>query len=179
MKTERNTAFTVELLGLFILLIMVITVISSVFVMSRAHSLQARELTEAVILAENAAEVSSTAADNETLLDRLTNDFDNNGRHLAAASESSEDSGITVITAATLKKTDTQDPDKLYIVRVTRSYPEGRDYAEDIIDVYAPGTADASDLGRTDPAKFGEPLYTLKSGTHLEAQTGKGEGGTP
>ena len=40
MRTGKDTAFTVELLGLFILLIMVITIISSVFVMSRAHSIR-------------------------------------------------------------------------------------------------------------------------------------------
>ena len=34
MNNRKNTAFTVELLGLFILLIMVITIVASVFVLS-------------------------------------------------------------------------------------------------------------------------------------------------
>ena len=63
MKKDRNIAFIVELLLLFIILLFVIVVITQTFMKSRSQSLYARHLTEAVTLAEEVAEVSAAAED--------------------------------------------------------------------------------------------------------------------
>ncbi|MBR0398473.1 MAG: hypothetical protein IJI10_09425 [Eubacterium sp.] len=63
MKKERNIAFIVELLLLFMILLFVIVVITQTFMKSRSQSLYARHLTEAVTLAEEVAEVSASAED--------------------------------------------------------------------------------------------------------------------
>ena len=105
MRNRRDTAFTVELLGLFILLIAVITVISSVFVMSRAHSLQAKQLTEAVILAESAAETASAASDNDKLIDAIAG-MDNSYDQAAVSNESSGSDGITIFALTVQTLTD-------------------------------------------------------------------------
>lgn len=182
MNNRKNTAFTVELLGLFILLIMVITIVASVFVLSRSHSLEAGRLNEAVILAENAAEVSSTAPDNEALADRLKT-IDNNFGHSVVSRDSSESSGSWNAIYASLKDT---KADK-YIICVTRSYPngtpgersDGGTYAEDLIEVYACGTADPEGIGLLEPSELGEPIYTLVTGTYFGSYNYVKEGGRP
>ena len=63
MKKTRNLAFIVELLLLFVILLLLITVITKTFMASRSQSLRAKQLTEAVVLAEEAAEVSNAAKD--------------------------------------------------------------------------------------------------------------------
>lgn len=183
MKNRRDTAFTVELLGLFILLIAVITVISSVFVMSRAHSLQAKQLTEAVILAESAAETASAASDNEKLLDAIAG-MDNSYDQAAVSNESSGSDGITIFALASIERYDPSSKGDRYLIRVTREYPDGTDadradkgtYAQDVIDVFEQGTVSPEKLGEINGSKLGEPLYTLTSGTYFEPKTG-GEGG--
>ena len=71
MKRERNIAFIVELLLLFVILLFVIVVITQTFMKSRGQSLYARHLTEAVTLAEEVAEVSASAADLTDAADRF------------------------------------------------------------------------------------------------------------
>ena len=71
MKKERNIAFIVELLLLFMILLFVIVVITQTFMKSRSQSLYARHLTEAVTLAEEVAEVSASAEDLSEAADRL------------------------------------------------------------------------------------------------------------
>ena len=184
MRHRRDTAFTVELLGLFILLIVVITVISSVFVMSRAHSLQAKQLTEAVILAESAAETASAAPDNDKLVEAAAA-MDNSYGHEAASTEGSGSDGITVFIAASVERYDPSSDADTYLIRITRSYPDGTAasrpdkgvYAEDVIDVFEPGTADPAKLGEIGSVKLGEPLYTLSSGTYFEAEASSEKGG--
>ena len=70
-KKERNIAFIVELLLLFMILIFVIVVITQTFMKSRGQSLYARHLTEAVTLAEEVAEVSAPAENLSEAADRL------------------------------------------------------------------------------------------------------------
>ena len=184
MRSRRDTAFTVELLGLFILLIVVITVISSVFVMSRAHSLQAKQLTEAVILAESVAETASAAPDNDKLRDAIA-DMDNSYGHATVSNESSEAGGITVFTLASIERYDPSSEGDRYLIRVTREYPDGTDsdrpdkgaYAQDVIDVFEKGTVDPEKLGEIDNSKLGEPVYTLTAGTYFAAESLSGEGG--
>lgn len=184
MRNRRDTAFTVELLGLFILLIVVITVISSIFVMGRAQSLQAKQLTEAVIIAESAAETASAAPDNDKLLDVIS-EMDNNYGHAAVSKESSDDYGITVFASASIDRYDPSSHSDKYLIRITRSYPGGTDadrsdkgaYAQDVIDIFEPGKADPGKLGQTDASKLGKPLYTLTSGRYFEPENMSGEGG--
>ena len=184
MRNRRDTAFTVELLGLFILLIAVITVISSVFVMSRAHSLQAKQLTEAVILAESTAETASAAPDNDKLLEAIAA-MDNCGGHAAVSEESKGSDGAILFAAASIKGSEGSKDSPVYLIRVTRSYPDGTDadrpdkgaYAEDVIDIYEAGNTDPDRLGRTDGSKLGEPLYTLTAGTYFGPESYGGEGG--
>ena len=182
MNNRKNTAFTVELLGLFILLIMVITIVASVFVLSRSHSLEAGRLNEAVILAENAAEVSSTAPDNETLADRLKT-IENSYGHNVVSRDSSESSGSWNAVYASLKDAKADQ----YIICVTRSYPNGTQeersdggtYAEDLIEVYARSTADPEEIGLLEPSELGEPIYTLVTGTYFGTDNYTKEGGRP
>lgn len=63
MKKTRNTAFIVELLVMFIILLFVIVVITQVFVTARGKSLDAKHLTEAVNIAESVAETDLSASD--------------------------------------------------------------------------------------------------------------------
>jgi hypothetical protein len=76
MNNKRSIAFTVELLGLFILLILVIVMITQVFVMSRARTIEARHLTQAVMMAQSTAEAASSEHDLSILAERIK-DMDN------------------------------------------------------------------------------------------------------
>ena len=71
MNNKRSIAFTVELLGLFILLILVIVMITQVFVMSRARTIEARHLTQAVMIAQSTAEAASSEHDLSLLAEKL------------------------------------------------------------------------------------------------------------
>lgn len=63
MKTKRNIAFIVELFIMFVILLSVIVIITDLSMKTRQQSIDAGYLTEAVICAENAAEVTSGAKD--------------------------------------------------------------------------------------------------------------------
>ena len=76
MNNKRSIAFTVELLGLFILLILVIVMITQVFVMSRARTIEARHLTQAVMMAQSTAEAASSEHDLALLAEKIK-DMDN------------------------------------------------------------------------------------------------------
>ena len=184
MNKRKDTAFTVELLGLFILLIAVITIIASVFVMSRSHSLEAKSLNEAVIIAQNTAEVASAACDDAVLQD-LLKEMDNNSGHSVVTRENSGGAGSWNAFFASVKK-DVSGKDGRYIVCVTRTYPDGTPdertgkgvYAENSIEVYEAGKVPADDLGQFDPSSQGAPIYTLVSGSYFGPESyGKKGGG--
>lgn len=172
MDNRKNTAFTVELLGLFILLTAVITIVTGVFVMTRAHSLQARQLTEAVIIAENAAESASAAADNDALAEKLAAMDNTLGHRIEERRDGASDSS-EVMLYASITGDGTSEQKRIYTVRVTRTYPEGTAsentgkgvYAEDKIEVFE--------------EKAGEPIYTLVSGTFFGAENYGERGGRP
>lgn len=184
MNKRKDTAFTVELLGLFILLIMVITIVASLFVLSRAHSLEAGSLNEAVILAESTAEISSSAPDNEALAERLYA-MDNNTGHSVVSRDSSDDPGSWNAVYASLNGAGGKADQ--YIICVTRRYPEGTPeerndggaYAEDTIEVYARSPFDPEDIGLLEPADLGNPIYILITGTYFGPESYTEEGGTP
>lgn len=71
MKSKSSIAFIVELFIMFLILLMVIVVITTVSVKTRAQSLNARYLTESVILAESAAEISAQAGNAEDTADMI------------------------------------------------------------------------------------------------------------
>ena len=71
MRKRTNTSFIVELLILFLLLIMMITVITMVSVRARGQSRKARVLTDAVICAENATEMTEGTRDPDEAAARL------------------------------------------------------------------------------------------------------------
>ena len=71
MKKRTNLSFIVELLILFLLLIMMITVITMVSIRARGQSRKARVLTDAVICAENATEMTEGAKDPDEAAARL------------------------------------------------------------------------------------------------------------
>ena len=60
-RQKSNIAFIVELFIMFLLLLTVIVVITMVCMTTRSQSLRASDLTDAVICAENTAEITSTA----------------------------------------------------------------------------------------------------------------------
>ena len=62
---KSNIAATVELFLMFLLLLVVIVVITLVCMTTREQSLEAGALTDAVICAENTAEITKEAADAE------------------------------------------------------------------------------------------------------------------
>ena len=185
MKNRKDTAFTVELLGLFILLTMVITTVAGVFVISRSHSLEAKRLNEAVILAQSAAEVSSAAPDDASLKDVLS-DMDNNTGNTASQREIGGEDGSWNAIYASVKK-DGASSDDLFIVCVTRRYPDGKPaertdkgaYAEDTIEVFSADQAGADDLNDLEPSALREPVYTLTSGTYFGRDSYTEEGGRP
>ncbi len=171
---KRNLAFTVELLGLFILLLLVITVITQVFVMSRSHSLQAKRLTEAVIIAESTAEISSAEKD----IDRLAGIFTGlRETDEEAAYKVNNNGGVIMFTRGL-----SEDGRYKYVVRLERSSQNmgAGDYCEDEICIYsasevadATKRVDAAGGEREDPMglistdTLPEPLYTLKTGKYF------------
>ena len=184
MNNRKDIAFTVELLGLFILLTMVITIVAGVFVMSRSHSLEAKQLNEAVILAQNAAEVSSAAPEDEALADML-HEMDNNKGQAVLQREGDEPGSWNAL-YATVKRDDSSAEEQ-YIICVTRKYPDGTfeeradrgAYAEDTIEVYAAGDNKAEDIGSLEPSDLKDPVYTLVSGTYFAPENYAQRGGRP
>ena len=66
---KHNTAFVVEMLLLFVILLFVVVTVTRVFVASRKQSLDAKHLTEAVCLAENVAESAASAENTGEIAD--------------------------------------------------------------------------------------------------------------
>ena len=150
---KKNTAFTVELLGLFILLILVITIVTQVFVMSRSHSLQARQLTEAVIAAESMAEICSSEQEMDSLAGKLA---DAGGDDATVRVLENGDNGLILAL-----------PYEGYTVRIDRTMQQSGAgvYAEDIISIYD-GTLSNDDAVAL--AEGTEAIYTLKAGKFFE-----------
>ena len=71
MGKNRNLAFIVELLLLFVILLFVIVTITRTFMASRSQSLYAKHLTEAVCIAEEVAEITAAAPDQESAVSFL------------------------------------------------------------------------------------------------------------
>ncbi len=71
MKTKRNTAFIVELIAMFLVLLLVISVITTISMKTRQQSIDAGRLTKAVVCAENVAEVTGEASGAKSCAEKL------------------------------------------------------------------------------------------------------------
>ncbi len=151
MNNKRSIAFTVELLGLFILLIMVIVMITQVFVMSRTRTIEARHLTQAVMMARSTAEAASSEHDLSLLAEKIKA-MDNVQSAEADASGSSLD---------IVFDTDGKPAGKDFCVVLHRA-DEERDsgvYTTDNIEVYF-----------CVPGKLEGKIYDLSTGSHFTAE---------
>ena len=106
MKKRQTTTFYIETLVLVAILIVVILVLTRVFGMGRARSQEARTLTCAVSLAQNAAEAVSSS-DSPQALAQLLNDNDNAGY--------AEDTGVTARYDPEMQP----DPDGVFCVQIS------------------------------------------------------------
>lgn len=106
MKKRQTTTFYIETLVLVAILIVVILVLTRVFGMGRARSQEARILTSAVSLAQNAAEAVSSSDSPQTLA-QLLNEKDNAGY--------AEDAGVT----ARYDQEMQPDPDGAFCVQIS------------------------------------------------------------
>ncbi|MBQ6440009.1 MAG: hypothetical protein IJJ06_07680 [Mogibacterium sp.] len=154
MNNKRSIAFIVELLGLFILLILVIVMITQVFVMSRARTIEARHLTKAVMLAQSTAEAASSEKDLLQLADRLK------GMDGVQSAEYSDAGGSIDI----VFDTDGNPGGKDFCVVLHRSLSEreGGSYASDSIEVYY-----------CTPGQHQNKIYDLNTGRHFSGKGAK------
>ena len=151
MNNKRSIAFTVELLGLFILLILVIVMITQVFVMSRTRTIEARRLTQAVIMAQSTAEAASSEHDLAQLADKIMG-MDN--VQSAEANAAGDELDIVF-------DTDGKPSGRDFCVVLRRS-EEGRDsgvYVTDNIEVYY-----------CVPGQLSGKIYDLDTGRHFTAE---------
>lgn len=151
MNNKRSIAFIVELLGLFILLILVIVMITQVFVMSRARTIEARHLTKAVMLAQSTAEAASSEKDLTQLADRLKS-MDG----VQSAEYSDADESIDIVF-----DTDGKSGGKDFCVVLQRSISEkgSSSYASDSIEVYY-----------CTPGQHQNKIYDLSTGRHFSGE---------
>lgn len=128
MNRKRSIAFTVELLGLFILLILVIVMITRVFVMSRAGTLEARRLNQAVMIAQSTAEAASSDRDLADVAGRMS-ELDN----VQSAEYGDMDESLNIVF-----DTDGKPDGRDFFVVLNRSSDEREsgDYVTDSIEVY-------------------------------------------
>lgn len=151
MNNKRSIAFTVELLGLFILLILVIVMITQVFVMSRARTIEARHLTQAVMMAQSTAEAASSEHDLALLAEKVK-DMDN----VQSAEADASDGSLSIVF-----DTDGKQAGKDFCIVLHRTEEE-RDsgvYTRDNIEVYycVPGQTEGK-------------IYDLSTGSHFTAE---------
>ena len=113
MGKRKNIAFIVELFLLFALMLLVTVVLTGAFVSSRSQSLYAKHKTEAVILAQRAAEISMAAEDRDEAFELL---LQAEGAELVQRSESQ----LIYTTSVS-----GEDPDAGYTVTVEWESSEG------------------------------------------------------
>jgi len=151
MNNKRSIAFTVELLGLFILLILVIVMITQIFVMSRARTIEARHLTQAVMMAQSTAEAASSEHDLSVLAEKLK-DMDN----VQSAEANASDGSLDIVFDTDGKQT---GKDFYLILHRDEEERDSGVYATDKIEVYycVPGQLEGK-------------IYDLSTGSHFTAE---------
>ena len=138
---KRNTATMVELFMMFLLLLVVITTITMVCMTTREQSQDAGALTDAVICAENAAEVIKDADSAQ-----------------AAAEYIQLMEGVTDVNVTGDTVTANQDG---YRIEVTLTPEEGAagTYVDEVINIYSAGG---------DSSGEEEAIYQLHAGSYLK-----------
>ena len=151
MNNKRSIAFTVELLGLFILLILVIVMITQVFVMSRTRTIEARRLNQAVMIAQSTAEAASSEYDMAQLADKIQG-MDN----VQYAEYSDMDGSLNIVF-----DTDGNPAGRDFCVVLNRSEDarESGTYVSDNIEVYY-----------CEPGQLEGMIYSLDTGRHFDAE---------
>lgn len=150
-KDNHVTAFYVEVLLLTVGLILIVLVLSQVFALGRQQSTSAKELTNAVTLAQNAAEAFSASATPEELIRLL----DENGNVSFAS-----DTLVTTVLAR-YDNNMSPDPDGALIVSVT--WENGKD----------PGGGLIGSTVRVSSAIDGREIYTIRTASyHAEEAAG-------
>ena len=151
MNNKKSIAFTVEMLGLFILLVLVIVMITQVFVMSRSGTIEARRLTQAVMIAQSTAEAASSEQD-LSLLAGVMQGMDN----VSSADYNDADESLNIIF-----DTDGNPAGKDFCAVLHRSADRrgAGTYVSDKIEVYycAPGQLEGK-------------LYDLDTGRHFTGE---------
>ena len=142
-KTARksNIATTVELFMMFLLLLVVIVVITLVCMTTREQSLEAGALTDAVICAENTAEITKEAADAD---------------EAAALLEKMD--GVTDITVSGDTATALQDDCRIEVTLTPEEGSAGT-FVDERINIY-PADGDSSGPG--------EAIYQLHAGSYVK-----------
>lgn len=147
MKTDRSIVFIVELLILFVILLTVTVSVTVISVKARGESVEASKLTEAVVCARNAAEITAAASDAADAADRLRN-MDGTGDVTV--------SGSTVQASVALDGSSSKGRTYALSITVSEEPAEAGKYVEEEIRVY-----EDSD---------GRPIYTLHTGNYKEAE---------
>ena len=143
MNRKTNKAFIVELLALVALLIMVITVVSVISIRTRNESLKAKELSDAVLCAQNTAEACAGAEDAGQAAELVG---------MMEGADEVELSGQQVSFLLTPTSRDTY-----YVTSVlTPEKGAAGTYVSQAVSVF-----------REDSPE-GEPIYTLESGNYIE-----------
>ena len=187
MRNRNSRILIIESLILFMILVFVTVIIVEALVMSRSRSLQAEQLTEAVIIAGNTAEAASTADSMEKLSEALGKMYEITYEDIESPAESgfSEDvvssdnavssanaasSGNRVLSCGVVKARGSLDADEggnshLYDIVVERTVESrsGGAFIKDTISIYE---ADA-DPGAVADADSG-------SGSVADADSGSG-----
>ncbi|MBR0469504.1 MAG: hypothetical protein IJJ16_07325 [Mogibacterium sp.] len=151
MNNKRSIAFTVELLGLFILLMMVIVMVTQVFVMSRAKTVEARRLTQAVMIAQSTAEAASSERDPELLAETFS------GMDNVLSAEYDDSNGSIDIVFDTNGVPDDEDY-RVVLHRASEDRGNGV-YVTDSIEVYYCA-----------PDKLEGMIYDLETGRHFAGE---------
>ena len=138
---KSNIATTVELFMMFLLLLVVIVVITLVCMTTREQSLEAGALTDAVICAENTAEITKEAADAD---------------EAAALLEKMD--GVTDITVSGDTVTALQDDCRIEVTLTPEEGSAGT-YVDENISIY-PVSGESSDAG--------EAIYQLHAGSYVK-----------
>ena len=146
MKRTRNIAFIVELLILFVILLFVIVTITRTFMASRSQSLHARQLTEAVTLAESIAEVTRGLPDQDSAAALL-------GDMEEVQKTAVRDEHTLDVSLLFTGEKGRQDPFEAEIIREEEESAAGRFVTEQIRMYYG---------GET------EPVYELETGWYQE-----------
>lgn len=143
MKKTRNTAFAVELLALFALMLFLAVTVTRTMMKARSMSISAEQLTRAVTLAEEAAEAAMAAddaAEAKALLSKLANvqTMRETGEGCELWMEAQSSEGKTEIYRVTLDFSEEKQAEGLFLAEEIRVYNE----------------------------QESEPLYTLNAGAY-------------